>query len=250
MSALREKLQQEFLDEEYRYAYDEEFANSRMATQIKVIREQTPLTQAELAERAGMKQSRISTLENVNYSAWSISTLRRLARALGVRLSFKFESWGEMLPEVESFSRESLQRPPFEKDPAFQPQNSEKDQFEKKAATPDTARAVVVANITSSEVKTTAQGIITATAGAGSLTVSLIGTTVILGKSAHGSAFTFAGDPHKGMWQPYFHGSVGYRPIDNRESLKDAEPIPTIGNISIAVGPIAGELTILQQAAH
>jgi len=35
-----------------------------------------------------------------------------------------------------------------------------------------------------------------------------------------------------------------------RESIKDAEPIPTIGNISIAVGPIAGELTILQQAAH
>jgi transcriptional regulator with XRE-family HTH domain len=120
MSDYRGRLKKEFQDEEYRYAYDEEFANSRMATQIKVIREDQTLTQAQLAEKAGMKQSRISALENVDYSAWSISTLRRLARALGVRLSFKFESWGDLLAEVDAFSREALQRPDFEHDSAFE----------------------------------------------------------------------------------------------------------------------------------
>lgn len=108
--------------EDYRYAYDEEFANTRMATQIKVLREShdPPLTQKQLAEEAGMKQSRISELENVAYSSWSISTLRRLARALGVRLAFEFESWGELLPEIDRLSRETLIRPSFEHDPAFQ----------------------------------------------------------------------------------------------------------------------------------
>src|SRR5712691_1038092 len=121
MNMYRGRLMKELQDEDYRYAYDEEFANSRMATQIKVIREQHEgMTQAKLAEKAGMRQSRISALENVDYSAWSISTLRRLARALGVRLSFKFESWGELLSEVDTFSREALQRPDFEHDPAFE----------------------------------------------------------------------------------------------------------------------------------
>ena len=120
MSELIERLKKEFQDEDYRYAYDEEFSNARVATQIKVLREQQKLKQTELAERAGMKQSRISELENVNYNAWSIGTLRRLARALGVRLSFAFESWGELLPEVDSFGRQALEKPRFEKDPAFE----------------------------------------------------------------------------------------------------------------------------------
>lgn len=122
MSELHEKLHQEFQDEDYRYAYDEAFSNSRMATQIKVIREQREgMTQAKLAELAGMKQSRISALENVDYSMWSISTLRRLARALGVRLAFGFESWGELLPEIESFGRDALERPRFADDRVFNP---------------------------------------------------------------------------------------------------------------------------------
>lgn len=120
MSELVKRLKTELQNEDYRYAYDEEFSNSRMATQIKVLREQQELKQSELAEFADMRQSRISELENVNYNSWSISTLRRLARALGVRLSFAFESWGELLPEVETFGRKALEKPRFEKDAAFQ----------------------------------------------------------------------------------------------------------------------------------
>lgn len=119
MNKIVERLKQEFHDEDYRYAYDEEFSNSRMATQTRAIREERGLTQKELAEIAEMKQSRISELENVNYNAWSVSTLRRLAKALGVRLFFGFESWGELLPEVSNFNRSLLQKPEFEKDIAF-----------------------------------------------------------------------------------------------------------------------------------
>jgi len=134
MSELVERLKKDFRDEDYRYAYDEEFSNSRMATQIKVLREQQELKQAELAELADMKQSRISELENVNYNSWSISTLRRLARALGVRLSFAFESWGELLPEVDSCGRKALERPRFEKDPAFQEESQTANVLSKRVA--------------------------------------------------------------------------------------------------------------------
>ncbi len=119
MKELIKVLKKDFQDEDYRCAYDEEFSNERIATQIKVIREQRKMTQAQLAEKAAMKQSRISALENVHYSAWSISTLRRLARALGVRLSFRFESWGQLLTEIENFGRENLEEPAFDEDPTF-----------------------------------------------------------------------------------------------------------------------------------
>lgn len=119
MSETTTRLLHKFQDEEYRIAYDEEFANSRIAMQIQVIRESQDLTQKELAGLADMKQSRISELENVNYQAWTVSTLRRIATALGVRFFFGFESWGELLEEVETSDRSHLVRPRFEKDPIF-----------------------------------------------------------------------------------------------------------------------------------
>lgn len=112
----RKELREEFKDKEYRHAYADEFLNSAIATQIKVLREQRKLTQEELAELAKMKQARISILEDVNYSSWSISTLRRLAKAFDLCLSVKFQSFQELLVDLEKFSRESLQRPSFEED--------------------------------------------------------------------------------------------------------------------------------------
>ena len=98
-------------DEEFRCGYAESFLNTFVAAQIKAIREQRGLTQAQLAEKIGSKQAGISRLENVNYSAWKTETLRKLARALNVRLKITFETFGALLDEVEDFNRESLERP-------------------------------------------------------------------------------------------------------------------------------------------
>jgi transcriptional regulator with XRE-family HTH domain len=114
-----DNLRRNFRNAEYAYAYTDGFLNSRIATQIKVIREQRGWTQQILATEAGMMQARISVLENVNYSAWSISTLRRIARALGVRLNVSFEEFGTLVPELGKFDRASLQRQPLSKDPIF-----------------------------------------------------------------------------------------------------------------------------------
>ena len=114
-----ESLREQFADKDYRYGYAEAFLNSYIAAQIKIIREQREMTQSQLAEKIGTKQTGISRLENVNYTAWKVGTLTRLARAFGLRLRIGFEEFGTLPDEVNNFGKESLRRAEFEKDPIF-----------------------------------------------------------------------------------------------------------------------------------
>jgi transcriptional regulator with XRE-family HTH domain len=110
---------EEFQDEETRHIYTEEFLNSKIATQIKALREQRGWTQSELAEKAGMKQERISALEDVNYAAWTLNVLRRLAKAFDLRIDLNFADFGSFLNEFTDFNRNSLERKSFKDDIAF-----------------------------------------------------------------------------------------------------------------------------------
>lgn len=141
-------LRDEFLreDEEYRYAYAEDFLNTYIATQIRVLRDQREMKQEDLANAIGTKQSGISRLENVNYSNWKTDTLKKLARALGVRLRITFETFGDLLEEDATFSRESLMRPKFEDDPAF---SDAKDANANVPERPETDRRLKVVNTAS-----------------------------------------------------------------------------------------------------
>lgn len=60
-----------------------------------------------------MKQSRISALEDADYSKWSIGTLKRLARAFDVPLNVTFGTFGGLLIDISRFSRGALERPEF-----------------------------------------------------------------------------------------------------------------------------------------
>jgi transcriptional regulator with XRE-family HTH domain len=119
MSELRINLSEEFHDREYRHTYANDWLNAFIATQIKVLREQRNLTQTQLGEKTKMAQPRVALLEDVNYSSWSINTLRRLAMAFDVRLSVKFETFSSLIPEVEELDRESLERDSFDADMWF-----------------------------------------------------------------------------------------------------------------------------------
>lgn len=110
---------EEFQDEETRHIYVDEFLHTKIATQIKALREQRGWTQGELAERAGMKQERICVLEDVNYSAWTLNVLRRLAKAFDLRINLTFEDFGSFLAEFAGFDRKSLERTSFSDDPIF-----------------------------------------------------------------------------------------------------------------------------------
>jgi transcriptional regulator with XRE-family HTH domain len=117
MSAIIDRLRDELKDPEYSEGYAESFLDSYIATQIKVLREQAGLSQQGLAQLLGTGQGVISRIENVNYSKWNVSTLKKLARAFRVRLKISFETYGSLLADVGSFSRDALQRQPRELDP-------------------------------------------------------------------------------------------------------------------------------------
>jgi len=119
MNGLQHRLRKEFKDKEYAHAYVKEFLNASIATQIKVLREQRGWEQQELASITGMRQPRISLLENINYSMWSISTLQKLAEAFDVTLIVSFETFSDRITDMHNLSRESLERLPRMDDLSF-----------------------------------------------------------------------------------------------------------------------------------
>jgi transcriptional regulator with XRE-family HTH domain len=110
MNELVKTLATEFRDKEYAHSYLEDYSNMEIAAQIKVLREQRGLTQKELAELAGMKQERISKLEDVNYDAWSVKTLRKLARAFDISLKVSFESISSRIADIDKLNQKELER--------------------------------------------------------------------------------------------------------------------------------------------
>lgn len=120
MSNLLDRIREPFQDEEYRHTYANDFLDAYIATQLRFLRQQHNWTQAKLADLAGMKQTRISVLEDVNYSSWSISTLRRLAEAFDLRLRVTFEEFGTLVNDYDNLSEKGLYRRPFKLDSMFQ----------------------------------------------------------------------------------------------------------------------------------
>ena len=119
MSTPFDRMREEFQDKESRHEYANGFLNSKVATQLKVLREERGWTQQQLAEATGMQQARISVIEDIEYSSWSISTLRRYARAFDLRLDVEFKEFGTLPDDLNKFNRESLQRRSFDDDPVF-----------------------------------------------------------------------------------------------------------------------------------
>ncbi len=75
---------------EFAEAYEELAPEFEIARQIIRLRVDLGLTQKELAEKIGTKQSNISRLEN-GVGHPSVSLLKRGAKALGTKLCIRFE---------------------------------------------------------------------------------------------------------------------------------------------------------------
>jgi ribosome-binding protein aMBF1 (putative translation factor) len=58
-----------------------------LSRMIHDLRVQAGLTQAEFAELIGTKQQGVARLENAAYDGHSLAVLKRIARALGLRLT-------------------------------------------------------------------------------------------------------------------------------------------------------------------
>lgn len=121
MNEWSQSLRNEFADKEYAHDYADELLYAYIATQIKILRQQQELTQEQLAQLSNMKQERISVLEDVNYSSWTINTLLKLARAFDLRLRVSFENFTTVLDDMFNLNSRTLQRTKREEDLGFSP---------------------------------------------------------------------------------------------------------------------------------
>jgi ribosome-binding protein aMBF1 (putative translation factor) len=68
----------------------ESMADLALGDKIRSLREQAHLTQAQLARKIGTQASQISRIEDADYEAHSVVTLRRIAMALHKNLRIEF----------------------------------------------------------------------------------------------------------------------------------------------------------------
>ena len=86
-----EQLHQQWLEEpEYQTAYEGMAKEFEIASAIIAARTQAGLTQSELAQKMGAKQSQVARWEGGEQNA-TIKTLMRIAEATGTHLKISFE---------------------------------------------------------------------------------------------------------------------------------------------------------------
>ena len=103
-----EKLITKLENTAYREAYVREHVKTSVPLQIRHLREQRELTQAELAEQATTTQTVISRLEDPNYGNLTLNSLLRIAAALDIGLLVKFVPFSRLLAEFQDLSPQAL----------------------------------------------------------------------------------------------------------------------------------------------
>lgn len=115
----------DFANKDFRDAFLGENIGTRLAFQIRALREKNKWSQPQLAEHAGKPQSVISRLENPNYGKFTIKTLLDLASTFDVALFISFVPYTKLITEISDVSPKALAVASYEE---------EKEALEKNAA--------------------------------------------------------------------------------------------------------------------
>lgn len=99
----------EFGDAEYAHSYMESHSVSRIAAQIYALRKQRGWSQADLAQRAGIAQERISKIESADFDSLTMKTLQKFARAFDVNVHVAFTSFSDGIIDVAKLDPAKLQ---------------------------------------------------------------------------------------------------------------------------------------------
>ena len=90
MSDLDKYLEKQILDPEFKAEHEASMAEFELMRALIAARIEANLTQKELSERSGIRQSNISRIEN-GTSVPNVATLRALAKGMNKKLVISFE---------------------------------------------------------------------------------------------------------------------------------------------------------------
>jgi len=97
-----------FKDKDFRDGFMQTIVRSRIAYQLRHIRESFGLSQSQLAKKIGTSQSVVSRLESTDYGRMTVQTLLDVASSLDIALSVRFVSYPEFLNTDADLSEEAL----------------------------------------------------------------------------------------------------------------------------------------------
>jgi len=113
IAPISDRILSEFENKEFRDAYVGSRARNIFAYQVKAIREDRGLSQAEFADLLGKHQSEVSRFEDPDYGRLTVSTMLKIAAALDVALWCKLCSHEEFLLGTADLSPRALTVPPY-----------------------------------------------------------------------------------------------------------------------------------------
>lgn len=115
-SLSKSKQWQKLQTKEYRDGYAEAQLSIEIPFQIRALRKARGWTQAQLAERCGIPQARISHIEQPGRDPLALRTLYRLSSAFDVGLLVQFVSFSELVHRQALFNPETFYVASFEDD--------------------------------------------------------------------------------------------------------------------------------------
>ena len=110
------KLWRKLRNKAYRDGYTEAQLSIEVPFQIRALRKARGWTQAQLAERCGIPQARISHIEQPGRDPLSLRTLYRLSAAFDVGLLVQFVPFSELVHREAAFDPKTFRVPSFEED--------------------------------------------------------------------------------------------------------------------------------------
>ena len=102
----RTQLLNSFQGDEYRHAFLAEHVRAFIALQVRALREERKITQAQLGVLMGKAQAWISRLEDPDYGKVTVATLLELAEAFDTALVIRFATFSELLDRLTTLSPE------------------------------------------------------------------------------------------------------------------------------------------------
>jgi transcriptional regulator with XRE-family HTH domain len=108
------ELVRELSDKEFRHEYMMDQVRSRIAFQIRALREQRQLNQGDLAKLSGKTQSVISRLEDPDYGKLSLQSCLEIAVAFDLPLLVQFVEWDDWLARMSNTSPSALRKRGFD----------------------------------------------------------------------------------------------------------------------------------------